>query len=67
MCTTENNKENGTGSISRKIVWDKTKLDNFKLKLQDNFEAFNQPVTCNRAAILQNVTLANFEKYTTNI
>ena len=48
MCTTENNKENGTGSISRKIVWDKTKLDNFKLKLQDNIEAFNQ--TINRAA-----------------
>ena len=48
MCTTENNKENGAGSISRKIVLDKTKLDNFKLKLQDNIEAFKQ--TINRAA-----------------
>ena len=48
MCTTENNKENGAGSISKKIVLDKTKLDNFKLKLQVNIEAFKQ--TINRAA-----------------
>ena len=36
MKKAENNQENGTAGISRKIVWDKTKLDNFNLKLRNS-------------------------------
>ena len=44
MKNAENNQENGTAGISRKIVWDKTKLDNFKLKLRNNIESLNQTI-----------------------
>ena len=44
MKNAENNQENGTAGISRKIVWDKTKLDNFKLKLRNNIELLNQMI-----------------------
>ena len=44
MKNAENNQENGTSGISRKIVLDKTKLDNFRLKLRNNIELLNQTI-----------------------
>ena len=41
----EHNQEIKTESITRKIVWDKSKVEHFKLQLQNKQDSFNQLIT----------------------